>query len=437
MHGRPIFLLSFAAIGLVVAFTAASCTPEAAAPAAGPTADAVDATAGATVALDDLRSAFIAARCSAYDVCQPSPQWFASPAACQGWFASGYPFGSEPKWAKQGKMAYHADKAALCVAAAGQCPATVGSPKICSEVFTPVLEDGAKCTHSAMCTSNFCSLSGDLVPLSCGECAQLDRAPLGGFCKSFSCAEGGACAGWPSPKCVPVGSGGPGDACGDDSCANPLYCDTFSNVASPVCTALGKLGEPCTRNIQCSVGLVCDAMPGQGGKCASPRSEGDPCHRYAVPGYVSGAGDDCGGALICGVIGPWDGTGSPDARCVSRRKLGQSCASHWQCGMLDAVCLGGTCSTWPALGGACVQIGAQRYCGPKASCDNGICVAIADLGQPCKDSCLPGLACRSSGASGAKSCVLFGQPGAPCKDDMECGGTLLCGSSGCYEGPCM
>ena len=145
---------------------------------------------------------------------------------------------------------------------------------------------------------------------------------------------------------------------------------------------------------------------------------------------------DCGGGNTCGIIGDWDGKGVPVTRCVARRWIGQACISHWQCGMLDAVCLAGTCSPWPASGQPCIVVGGVGYCGVQKSCESGTCAAYPSLGQLCNYLCGTGLACRADKATGAKTCVLHGQLGAPCDSPFECGSTLSCSNGTCYQPLC-
>lgn len=399
-----------------------------------------DASDGPTITMKDVPAAFVAARCSAYSNCSPSPKWFASVEGCKSWHqtnAPGYPFGSWLQWVEQGGVHFDANKAVACIAAAKDCASINGMPQVCYDMLSPTVANKGKCESNVVCISGFCKDEGWQGGPLCGVCGPPDTATLGGSCASLPCPSGASCAGWPTPTCVKTGSGAVGEKCGGASCATSLYCQS-PNDGPEVCKEFSKIGVPCTANKQCAAGLVCAAKSAseKQGLCSLPRSEGDVCFRFNPPGIQQSAGDDCGGANICGVIGDWNGQGSPEARCVPRRTLGQACVSHWQCGMLDAVCIAGNCGPLPAPGQPCVKAPTANYCGPQMQCGSGTCVAVPGLGQPCKDLCANGSVCRADKVTGAKTCVLFGQPGAPCANDTECGGVLLCGNGTCYQGKC-
>lgn len=420
--------------------------PGPAAPAASADAAATDqATAsetsvGPAIAIDELRAAFIAARCSAYDTCVPSTSWFASLSGCAASFSPRQPLGDWPKWLKAGQVSYDAAKAAACVQAAKDCGNIGLYPKVCEEVFQPAVPNGGVCRIDATCVGGKCAKLSPESLASCGTCATAEVAKLGQPCLSWPCEAGTSCAGWPKPTCVKNGSGGAGDKCVGASCAAPLRCGQDPASADSVCLALGKIGEPCITVQSCTPGLVCAPKSASSAErfCREPRSLGDPCFQYDFPspGKMQTTGGDCGGGNTCGVIGDWDGTGVPETRCVARRKMGESCTSHWQCGLLDAICVAGICSPRPGPGQPCVKVGSVDACAAESSCYQGTCVAHPGLGQPCAGPCTVGLACRADPATGAQTCALSGQAGAACKSDYDCGAEAKCGSGICYAVAC-
>ena len=275
---------------LCLACAATCATPGATGPDAsgevGPP-NVTDAIVGPAIAMDDLTAAFVAARCSAYDTCTPSPLWFASLDGCKKWLEAGLPFSNWLKWTKQGRTKYNADKSAACIAAAKGCATTSGFPSVCGQLFSPVVADKGKCDNSAQCISGSCQYSGWSGALSCGHCVPADTAPLGRSCAAWNCGVGTSCAGWPTPKCVKNGTGGVGNKCGGASCLTSLQCGKAEATGDYVCTAFGKVGEPCTNINRCASGLVCarTAPSDTRSFCRMPLSEGDACFQYDPPDH--------------------------------------------------------------------------------------------------------------------------------------------------------
>ena len=149
-------------------------------------------------------------------------------------------------------------------------------------------------------------------------------------------------------------------------CDASLYCDNTSNI----CVAKKPNDQSCDgNNDQCASGF-CKANI-----CTAPVASGSPCSRNDVCAEpfqicINGA---CGDRVV-------DGT---------------ACTDNDQC-MMDALCVGGFCTSYPA-------------CTPRS------------VGQGCTDDsqCAAGDHCASSGGTGASTCAAFVGIGDNCSGN-EC-----------------
>lgn len=313
-------------------------------------------------------------------------------------------------------------------------------PGVCTRFIAPNVAplracyDGySECTEGTVCrgaacprtcqalgaVGDTCQNDGDCRPLLyCKRTVQVTGA---GTCTSFGainnvcgpeepCGAGLVCAG---NKCVaPPTAGSP--------CATGGICDDTSwcqfGADGGTCSTKEGSGAPCTDDVQCMPGHLC--QPGSGGAAAectprvigalpsvcSDRQTCPPgttcvgatattlgyCEQPLTPGAPCIASDDCRKDLACA-----SADGGFAMTCVTRQRNGGSCVLDRDCQMLSR-CIGGVCTRLPVTGQSCAQEGACLF---------GPCSTLADGGATCADRYGPGTRCAFDGDCASNRCL--------------------------------
>lgn len=280
------------------------------------------------------------------------------------------------------RLIFHPDNAAECLDAVKHAPCDARQSaddfvRHCHGVVTPAVATGGACWGDDECVGGRC------VNPACG-----------GVCTAYA-APGGAC----------VPTGGTPDVTCDPSVH---FC-----AGNGTCEHRQQPGAACTADEQCIFDFVCAA-----GKCNdAPRvAQGNACAPDMLP---------CQDGLYCNESG----------LCVPLAAAGQACARPNAC-QAGLFCLGGACTAWLDVGGACSAGtgGAASGCPSTQSCTAGACapVAGAKLGPLARcggdADCADGLYCSTSGSY----CFYAGGVNAVCQSDHECARDLQCLAGACH-----
>jgi hypothetical protein len=174
---------------------------------------------------------------------------------------------------------------------------------------------GSSCGHGLQCESGTCSATGP----SCGVCSE-----------------------------TPPGA--------NESCLEVLCATGFICNQEFVCVEAGHLGEPCSAESPCLESMTCE-----GGTCAHPPGEDEPCGSPGPAACDVNLGLMCNATRVCEKI-PIPAIGEP---CTSFCEAGAECVE----GDGETVCAesrleGESCST------------AQEACDQWLTCTEGECVAF-------------------------------------------------------------
>jgi hypothetical protein len=277
---------------------------------------------GGSVAADDLISELYDVQCETATDCGQ----FESDAACHASIdpSGGAEFQSILAAIDKGTITYDEDKAGDCIDLyRDQSCEFTGfhdsvDTSVCDQVFTGTVALGGACMISEECAgTGACSPTdtscdpetaccpgtcvagdgGDLISQEGGPCNDdMHTCDSALYCSAASSDVPGTCA-------QPIA--GEGSACTDvDSCANPMYCDVFSDT--PTCVRPPSTGETCDPQAllvcadsrdYCDATMKCARAGDAGATCASD----DECLSYAscINGACvaqGGPGATCGGA---------------------------------------------------------------------------------------------------------------------------------------------
>lgn len=268
------------------------------------------------------------------------------------------------------RLLFHPDNASECLDAVQHAPCDLAQAgedfvRHCHGVVTAKAATGEACFGDEECVG--------------GRCVQpVDGC--GGTCVAFA-AYGASCkdGGDPATTCDPT----------------VAFCDG-------VCKQKGQRGDACASDDQCLFAGVC-----VGGKCSD------------VPRL--GAGDVCGTDLPLCDDDLWC---DESFTCTDRGKPGAACTRENGC-QDGYVCLGGKCSAWLDVGGACAAA-MPSGCPATQTCASGACAVAGGVKTgphfPCKSDgdCADGLYCTGS------YCEYLGGERAPCTAANACAPGLSC-----------
>lgn len=228
-------------------------------------------------------------------------------------------------------------------------------------------QSGATCDVQAPCLTGLACVGGTCIlppsagqpcpALVCEDTAWCTTTPDGGFC---------------------AGKRNAGAPCTDDvQCLAGLLCDPLRALCEPL--LLTQVQEPCSLRQACPAGTAClGATTAQLGACGAPRAEGEPCQ----------ASRECLAHLAC--------IEASDAGrvCGSRARNGSLCSDDRDCLVLSR-CVQGVCVALPQTGEGCAAQG---------TCLWGPCLAQGDGGSTCVDPLGPGAACRTHQDCASEQC---------------------------------
>ena len=135
--------------------------------------------------------------------------------------------------------------------------------------------------------------------------------------------------------------------------------------------------------------------------------------------------------------------GSNAAKCLDWKKMGETCESSWQCGLIDSVCLNGKCAPMPKIGEACADIGPGKLCALDTACDPATskCVALPTSGECINYRCAEGFECTcGDNTCSTNVCKAAGKAGDSCgsQELPNCAEGLMCNQQGkCEAAVCM
>ncbi|MHB8877973.1 MAG: hypothetical protein ACYC8T_30120 [Myxococcaceae bacterium] len=205
-----------------------------------------------------------------------------------------------------------------------------------------------------------------------------------------------------------------GEECFGGNCVSSAWCHQ-SPTDGGLCVERELVDQPCTDDVQCRSGLLCEPLLGI---CviAGPVAEGEVCslrQRCVAPDVCVGAG-----AAVLGT-------------CLPPVKVGEPCGSSLDCEpqLSCSATDGGTraCDTRLPDEAPCEV---HRDCRVFSRCVNQSCTLLPPPGSPCvAGQCLFGT-CEVR-LDGGPVCADIGGPGAPCLADLECG------SNRCIGGKCL
>ena len=294
-------------------------------------------------------------------------------------------------------------------------PAPLGTYCDFGGVCQKLKEMGESCVEDGQCNTGACesSLFGEKT------CVCLDHThcpaehcyatsgvntcePIEGICEGtcFSdkeCGPDAICAGFPAGQCVLAGTNGVGQLCCRDA-----------QCASGICGSDGMC--ECGEDWDCEAG-VCDTTLFGQNTCVECTDHGD-----------------CSSSEFCATD-----------TCVARFPVGALCTTDAECE--SELCGAGgfcqctadshcgndlMCSTSLFGSNACVEYVKDKDCGEGEYCDVEICRPRVAVGETCWDDaeCLSSSCSNSSGL-------------CQCKEDADCGGSLLCDTSLFGENTCV
>jgi hypothetical protein len=287
-------------------------------------------------------------------------------------------FGSIQASIDDGRTAYAASEAQACLDAVRTAGCNVGdafASESCEAALDGTVESGGDCDFDHECDgAAYCKSSG-----SCpGACTP--KAAVGETCDNEDQCQLGLTCAVDTGRCVALA--GAGDLCGGSEgtqCSDGLFCagqdestGKAGNCRSASEVLVGEVGEDCepAAGKLCKAGVSCtlDSLDGQTPvfKCAAIAGSGAACK----PGYPS----PCPADEYCSV---------------------------------PAASLEGTCTAAPQSGEACATPAFEdtpSICAPYTRCVDGMCHALATIGQSCQadsvcysDYCVGGK-CAAAGA---------------------------------------
>jgi hypothetical protein len=159
-------------------------------------------------------------------------------------------------------------------------------------------------------------------------------------------------------------------------------------IGSSACTPVATEGEPCSP-VPCARDHYCRDEGGDQGVCRPDGELGDACD---APVDVGDYNTSCADGLYCMV--------SSTGTCLPQGALGEPCdtrnADSCQEELACLASMGSTCQPLGALGEQCNPVFlvacAEGRCAcsedatGEASCEEGACVALLELGAPCTES---------------------------------------------------
>lgn len=344
----------------------------------------------------------------------------ASQSSCATTLAPEFLESDEVAKVAKGTMKFNADKAASCLASVqtADCAAlrSEEGPAGCDEVFSGTVANGSACSSDDECENGRCDYDDTKQCLVCKPFIALGEAcEMGWGCvKGATCSEG---------KCVAKGSVAIGKSCsGSQDCASGAFC-AWGDRGGGVCTAKAAKDGACDDSEGCQAGLVCsEAQGGQGGgTCQARKAEGEACSQPDQP--FEGTSECVSG--VCGLVSP-----SAPPKCLPWKKMGESCESHWQCGLVDAYCNAGKCAPLPGSGAACADLGFAKLCGFGLGCDDANkCVNPPATGPCINGDCADGSECVCmDNQCDTRECKPDGKLGDACGEQGQasCGQDLQC-----------
>ena len=315
-----------------------------------------------------------------------------------------------------GRETYDGHAAAECIriwssSCADPFASVSATPRVCDEVFVPVVASGGACTSNSDCVSGTCNLVNDLCG-SHGTCAQAGHTvSLGEVCENHDICDSGAstvgrCTDYFTPgadggvapdggtqtrSCMgfdvatfdaginaPCGFSTSNDVVSIRYCDHGLYCDG----ATSTCLTRLSLGASCDVNAQdCALGTICAGSPGTCVALPFPTTVDAVCQTNL--GCDPTIGLICvptsSGAMVgrCAMVGD----GSEGSVCAATGS-GVLVGSHCNTG---SVCVNNHCTPLQSNGMSCAQ---------PAECRSGYCDFAHQSGPICAD--LPSI-CADAG----------------------------------------
>lgn len=245
-----------------------------------------------------------------------------------------------------GKVIYHPDKAAECLAGLNSttCDRTAGpfedEPEACELTFEGTVPGGGQCAMNQECISQDCD-----VPACPDACCQ------------------GTCVGDVRPARPRVG----------ESCADNFNCvDSRCDFTTMLCTAYLANNSPCTSDTECMsdncANMVCTPLAGTNEPCTAGgcRLLGDTCSTTSMTCVSYGlTGDPCATGMPCSPLHLLCG---PSGTCELRPQLGDVCDPQTT-GCIEGYCDATTllCTTPKADGATCMS---------NSECSSGDCDTV-------------------------------------------------------------
>jgi hypothetical protein len=224
------------------------------------------------------------------------------------------------------------------------------------------------CTRDEPCTAGLACAGGHcVVPPSAGTyCAVGDLCDDVSWCKFTP--DGGVC----------VAKEGNNAPCTDDvQCMSGFICQN-NRCESRV---LALTNTPCSDRQTCPMGTICvGATTMQLGRCSAPLDAGQSCI----------ASDDCLKHLACSGV-----DGGLTLACAWRQPNLAPCSVDHDCQLLSR-CKGGICRRLPAVGQSCLE---------ERACATGPCMALLDAGYVCAEKYGPGERCLADSDCASNRCV--------------------------------
>lgn len=338
-----------------------------------------------------------------------------------------------------GRVTYHREKAAACIAAwtyDGACNRPNRGFETCGEVFGGAVAAGgacydgrdcaagAECVHAAYTCPGICTppgTAGDSCSSTASGVALAARCGGGYYCDGTS----GTCAPKKTATSVPNGCADAGECAGGHVCAGPAgarTCQAIPGATEPCDDAIG-LG--CADHFACQAG-ACAAAPAVGPCLAGLCAAGSTC-TAGTCAPVPGLGETCTFDVGCregqGYCSSTTHTCLPSTTRLAAE--GEECAAGHGCvdGLFcDQATSPFVCRPFPPIGGACSP---STPCSAGNHCVAGRCAPFRRAGESCTtgmSDCLDGLYCAvpfrcgNGGCTGTLTgtCATLPGPGADC-----------------------
>jgi len=266
-------------------------------------------------------------------------------------------------------------------------------------------DEDRECEH--YCNDRYCVTKKS----DYSDCVE-DEECIGGWCNNGRCDKLGRC--WSDSDCEE------GQFCDhslyDPECRDPKpdgsHCEDDEECLSGWCSPMGetcgvqpKVGDPCsswecTRDAYClngscvarkEPGARCDPTFYDDAECLAPAiCQSGRCRTMPLVCEPARAGETCTFLMVCDADSYCDLMDS--FTCKRRKRIGQDCADTlWRANTCEqgAFCENGTCVAYAELGESC----ASRTCEPtEGYCASGTCAPLKYAGEPCANDseCLGG-----------------------------------------------